>query len=54
MTRAHRQRHRWVWLTLFVLLPLMLAVGLLVRRPVPVMRGGPDLLAPRGSSFSPP
>lgn len=42
MTRAHRQRHRRAMLVLAVLLPLVLAAGLLARRPAPVMSGGTE------------
>jgi len=45
MTRAHRQRHRRIWLALALLAPLVFIVGLLARRPVPVMSGATDPLA---------
>lgn len=39
MTQSLRQRHRRAWLSLAVLLPCVLGLGLLVRRSVPVMPG---------------
>jgi hypothetical protein len=53
MTRAHRQRHRRLWLALALLLPIVFIAGLLARRPVPVMSGAADLFAP-GPSHLPP
>jgi hypothetical protein len=49
MTRAHRQRHRRVWLALALLVPLVFVAGLLARRRMPVMSGATDPLAPRPS-----
>jgi hypothetical protein len=54
MTRAHRQRHRRIWFVLAVLLPLVLVVGLIARRAVPVMRGTGFPLAPHPSPLTPP
>jgi hypothetical protein len=39
MTRIHRQWHRRLAVVLALLVPLLFAIGLLARRPVPVMSG---------------
>ena len=54
MTRQLRQHHRRIVLALAVLLPLVFVIGLFARRPVPVMRGITDPLAPLPSPLSPP
>jgi hypothetical protein len=53
MTRAHRQRHRRVWIALAGLLLAVFLAGLLARRPVPVMSRATDPLAPRPSHLFP-
>jgi hypothetical protein len=52
MTRAHRQRHRQLWIALAVLLPVVFIVGLLARRPVPVMSATTQSLAPQAAGLS--
>jgi len=44
MTRAHRQRHRRLWLALALLLPALFVAGQLARRPVPIQPAAPDPL----------
>jgi hypothetical protein len=52
MTHAHRQRHRRIWIALAGLLPVVFVVGLLARRPVPVMSATTQSLAPQAAGPS--
>lgn len=53
MTRSHRQRHRWIWIAIAALLPLVFLSALAARRPVPVMSGYTRLLTPPPTNLAP-
>ena len=54
MIRCLRRKHFIIMLLLAVLLPVMLVLGLLARRPVAVMKNLPDTLTTgRGASHEP-
>jgi hypothetical protein len=53
MTRELRQRHRRITLTLAVLVTVAFIVGIMVRRPVPVMSGSTGPLGQRASQPAP-
>ena len=42
MIRAHRTRHRWIWLGLGLVLPALLAAALLARAGRPVNESLPE------------